>query len=353
MQPRIGTIGRAIGARRAFTLLGLAISAVFAAAAVREVDFDTFANAVASSSLAWIAASALALAAAVLLRAARWQMLFDSRTRPPYGPTLRALLIGYLFNAIMPARAGEAARIVVLHREVGSSRAEVTGTAITERVYDVLSLLAILFVAAPFLPHVTWLHRAAIFAVVVTVAVVLGVLAATAGRGRLLNVASALLSRVPRLERSRVHEAGSNLLDGLKACWHPRLFVPAVALTFASWMLIALSGWFAVLALHLGLPFGAGLLLAVTTNLAMVLPSSPGALGLFEAAAVLALSAYGVERSEALACGVVLHALNFFPYLIVGAACLRQHTVICRPRREPMGSRVMGAPLPNTEAARS
>ena len=31
---------------------------------------------------------------------------------------------------------------------------------VTERIYDVLSLLLLLFVAAPFLPEVTWLKRA-------------------------------------------------------------------------------------------------------------------------------------------------------------------------------------------------
>src|SRR6266576_2425701 len=178
--------------RWAIPVAGCAISAFFAATALRNVDFHTFRHAVASSDPRWIALSLLALAAAVVVRTMRWQVLFDPRTRPPFDVALRAVLIGYLFNAIMPARAGEAARIVVLHREVGSSRAEVTGTAITERVYDVLSLLAILFVAAPFLPHVTWLHRAAIVAVAVTVAVVLAIVAATAGRGRLLHVASAL-----------------------------------------------------------------------------------------------------------------------------------------------------------------
>jgi len=64
-------------------------------------------------------------------------------------------------------------------------------------------------------------------------------------------------------------------------------------------------------------------LLVVTTNLGQVLPSSPAALGVFEAAAVLALIAYGVGRPEAVSYAVSLHALNVVPYLLAGPVALR------------------------------
>ena len=62
------------------------------------------------------------------------------------------MLIGLLFNAILPARAGEAARVLALWREARVSRVESLATAIAERVYDIFALLVLLFVAAPFLP---------------------------------------------------------------------------------------------------------------------------------------------------------------------------------------------------------
>jgi uncharacterized membrane protein YbhN (UPF0104 family) len=54
-----------------------------------------------------------------------------------------------------------------------------------------------------------------------------------------------------------------------------------------------------------------------------VLPAAPGALGVFEAAVVLALAAYDVPRAQALSYAFVLHAANFFPYLVAGAIALR------------------------------
>jgi uncharacterized membrane protein YbhN (UPF0104 family) len=55
----------------------------------------------------------------------------------------------------------------------------------------------------------------------------------------------------------------------------------------------------------------------------MILPSSPAALGVFEAATVVALKAFGLDDSLALSYALVLHALNLFPYLVAGPLVLR------------------------------
>ena len=72
------------------------------------------------------------------------------------GPALRASIVGSFFNTVLPARAGEAARVLAL--TTGSE--DVAGrrrrpTIVVERAYDVLSLLVLLFVAVPWLPQVT------------------------------------------------------------------------------------------------------------------------------------------------------------------------------------------------------
>ena len=77
----------------------------------------------------------------------RWRSLFAHARRPPRGPILAATMIGYLFNNIMPARAGEAARVVALDQRTETPAAEIVGTALVERAYDVLSILIIFFCA--------------------------------------------------------------------------------------------------------------------------------------------------------------------------------------------------------------
>src|SRR5205814_6805198 len=115
----------------------------------------------------WLVPALAALAVAVVLRAIRWRYLFAPETRPPFGATMRALLVGYFFNNVLPARAGEAARVVALHRSAGTSRAELAATVVVERIFDVLSLVVLLLVASPWLPRVGWSTSAYVFAAAV------------------------------------------------------------------------------------------------------------------------------------------------------------------------------------------
>jgi hypothetical protein len=86
--------------------------------------------------------------------------------------------------------------------------------------------------------------------------------------------------------------------------------------------MLAASYWVLTMAFHLDMPFVAGVLVMVATNLSLALPSSPAALGVFEAATVVALRAFDVPQAEALTYGLVLHLINFVPFLVVGCGLL-------------------------------
>ena len=55
---------------------------------------------------------------------------------------------------------------------------------------------------------------------------------------------------------------------------------------------------------------------------------------MFEAGGVLALRAYSVDESTALSATVVIHALNMFPFVLVGAGVLYGHALRLRSARE-------------------
>jgi len=258
------------------------------------------------------------------VRALRWQYLFAAATRPPYVPVLEATLLGQCFNNILPARAGEFARIVALHRTAGTSRAETTSTVVVERLYDVLVLLGLLFVFVPWLPHVTWIHTAAILAIVLFVAAIASVVVLLRWGEKPFLVLLRPLTRLglPFLTLERAEHAAASFVRGAASLREPRLAAAAVVLTVVSWIPLALSTWVLMIGFHLGLSVLAGLLVTIATGLSLVLPSSPGAVGVFEAAALVGLKAYGIDKADALSFALVLHAVNFFPYVLAGAVVL-------------------------------
>lgn len=312
--------------------LGFAISALFTYLAVRNVKFDQVWEGLTESNYWWVVPSVGLLLVALPLRALRWRMLFAPETRPPFRHVLDATIIGQFFNNILPARAGEAARVVALSQRSGASKAETVATVLVERLFDVLALLVTLFVLLPWLPHVTWIHAAAVFAIVLAAGTLIGILVLARYGDRSLRPLLRPLARLPFVSLERTDRAAAGLVRGAVSLRDPRLALIAAALTTASWFLLGLSTWVLMRGFHLGISPLAGALVSVAVGLSLVIPSSPAAVGVFETAALVSLKAYGIEKSDALPYALVLHAVNFFPYVIAGLVVLRAHAVALRKR---------------------
>jgi hypothetical protein len=279
----------------------------------------------------WLIPAMVAFAAQTLMRAMRWRSLFAPPRRPGRGPVIAATLIGYLLNNILPARAGEAARVVALTQRTGTPAAEIVGTVVVERAYDALAVLVIFFCASPWLPHETWFGTAAI-AAGVAAAVLAAVIWVLAVHGdRPLRVLVRPLGRLPGLSRERVEQEAATLHEGLSGLREHRVALEALIWSLAAWMTSALWAWFVLLAFEPQRGFGAGVLVTVAIGLSMIIPSPPAAVGVFEAAGVLALRAYHVPTSAALPYALVLHVSNFVPYVLAGAITL--HFAARRPAR--------------------
>jgi uncharacterized protein (TIRG00374 family) len=319
--------------RRVATWAGILLSGLFVWLALRGVDFGQVGRALREASYWPLAPALVLLAAANVLRALRWQALFDPESRPPLGPIANAMLIGLLFNSILPARAGEAARVVALWRETGTSRVESLATAAAERVYDVFALLLLLFLAEPFLPRVSWLGKAALVAAVLAAGIAVTVVV-------LLRYEERPIVRALRrfVSEERAARIGRSLVQGLVSLRHPAIALRALALTLGSWLVLACSAWLLLLGFDLGVGFGAGLLVTIATTLVLVIPAAPGGVGQFETAAIVALSAFGVGSSRALSFGIVFHVLNLLPYVVAGYVALRRHAVVVGRRRREEGA---------------
>ena len=304
---------------------GVAFSLVFAYLAFRDVDLDSLGDALRSQNYLWLLPSGAVLAAGVLLRAWRWQLLFEPGARPPYPHVLSALMIGYLFNSILPARAGELARVLTLGRRTGASRTQVLATVVLERAFDVLVLVGLLVAAAPFLPTVDWLTAAAALGAFAFVALVIAAILVRRYGVRAARVLLHPVGWLPGVDQERVDGMSKSFVTGLVGITASRVTIVALAVTLVSWLVLACSMWLLLLGTDIDATFGMALLTLIATNLVLVLPSSPGALGTFEAAVVVALGAYGVDRAEALSFALVLHALNLFPYLVLGYVAVVLH----------------------------
>jgi glycosyltransferase 2 family protein len=300
----------------------LLVSALFAYLALRNIRWDETWHALRSLDYWWLVPATGALVVSTVARAARWRVLYEPGRRPPLWDTTKATLGGLFFNSILPLRAGEAARIVALKRYAAVSLAESTATVAVERLFDVLGLLLLLFVTAPWLPHVSWLRTAAVLGIVLLVGLIGAVAVVVLLGERPVRFLLRPVTKLPGLHDLDVDRVALNVNRGLSPLRRAGHGLLGFGWTVFSWLVIALSVWSLMAGFGLHLSFLAAVLATVAVGLAFIIPAAPSAVGVFEAAAIAATKAYGVPQSQGLAFAVVLHALNVVPFIAAGLVLL-------------------------------
>jgi uncharacterized protein (TIRG00374 family) len=326
--------------RRLLNLVTIVFTLLFSYIALSNINLGLAWRAVRTSDHWWIAAALIPFGLGNLVRAMRWRSLFARGRRPGVGVVLDATMVGYLYNSILPARAGEAARIVVLTQRSSAPPTEIVGTVVVERLYDVLVILVIFFAAEPWLPHVSWIGASALAAIVLAVLITTAAIALAIYGDRPVRLLLRPLRRHSRFSGQRLERTVVELTHGLGGLHDWELALEAFLWTIAAWMLTALCAYFVTLAFHLHVPFACGVLVAVAIGLSMILPSPPAAAGVFEGAALIALKAYGIPYSSALPYALVLHLVNFLPFVVVGVLILHYNSR--HPRRRSPSRRETG-----------
>ena len=136
--------------------LGIIVSIICLALAVRDVNFAEVLDALGGANYAFVALTSLLTVAGMLMRALRWRLLFYPLNDVPLNKLVTVLNIGYLLMNVLPARLGDVARAYLLGELTGVSKARALSTIVVERVADVLVVVLLLSSLVLFIPLPDW-----------------------------------------------------------------------------------------------------------------------------------------------------------------------------------------------------
>ncbi len=322
---------RASGKRRARRHAGLVLAAILLAGllffALSRIGFHKIGHALVTARPGWVALALVLMASSLVLRSISWHQTLRAalpETHIPWPAVTRATMIGVMTSAVFPGRLGEPARVVVLSRRLeGPNRRLVPvvgGTVFSQTLINLLALAvlaAVTFTSVPLLSgHPAGIATALAVPLLICALVVAGPRLLALGqrsRSRRVSAAAGALARMLALAR-----------QGLVVFARPRYGFTAVANQLLAWALQWLACYMVVLALGLqhqaSLAAAAAILLAV--NVSAILPATPSNLGVFQAACLVVLAAYGVGGGAALAYGIILQAVEVVTALALGIPAL-------------------------------
>jgi uncharacterized protein (TIRG00374 family) len=283
--------------RHLFFLLGAAVSVAAVAYLFSRVDIDTVLTTIRRARYEYLLLMVGVYPLSMAIRAFRWQQLLIQRL--DFWRAFHITNIGYFLNAVLPFRLGEVSRVIMMSREQ-TAGAGLSALAL-ERIMDLLFALLCIGTGLILLPESEALPAETTgtlgVLMIITLAAVGVVLFLPRTHPLIIRLAQWFSRPLPENMTENGLAFLKNTLDGLRVTPIRLLTITLLSLlTWASYVIFFQVGLYAFLE---SVPLGVGLLVTGFVALGIAAPSLPGAVGVFQAAAVLALVTAGYSDASA------------------------------------------------------
>jgi glycosyltransferase 2 family protein len=243
---------------------------------------------------------------ATVVRSERWlRLLEDEGGAPTRADTYALTCVGYMGNNVLPARAGDAIRSVLMAPRAGAAIRTVVGTLVAERLLDVAVLVVLFVVVGYGLLGEVGGDKVEIIVLV------------AAGLAIALAVGYLAVRRNEKLLEFVAPIASATL--GLRRAHHGLLLL---GMTLVIWAIEAGVWMSAAAAIGFGMDPIEGLYIVALASVFSMIPSGPAYAGTQDAAAILGIKAVGGTGAQAVAYIVMLRFIIVVPITLVGLVLL-------------------------------
>jgi len=322
--------------RKTVFLIGILVSFFFLYLALRKVNFNEALRLLAQTNYFLIIPAILAFLVDFSIRAFRWRMLLSPIKKCKYINLLSSVYVGFFSNTVFPMRVGEVIRSVVIGEREKISKTSSLATIVVERVLDgfaVLVLLIFSFFFYPFPEHVKkiWVFGVLFFSFFLLI--IYGLIFYTSKTKKFLDK---IIRILPQKFEEKIHNFIDSFVLGLEIFKDGQNLLVAFGISLLTWTSASLVFFF--VAKGMGINeinvIGAAFVMAVTA-LGISIPSSPGAIGVYEYFGVLAAGILGVPKSAAISYVFLIHTIQIIAIVLVGGFfIMREHLSLIQVEKQ-------------------
>jgi len=284
-------------------LIGIAISVLGLVAVFWGVQPERMLTVLSKATRAYLIPAEFVLVAGLVARAISWRILLAEKL--PLRKVFDVINIGYLLNALLPFRIGEVGRAYLMSQNRAISAPKTFGTIVVERFLDISISFSALLVVLPSVVNPEWTNNL-LFGVGVGILLLAGgSLILLRGRQSILRI----MQKYSRFGLQRLVGMTEEFISGLEAFGRPSVILRAALWSFLSWACVWLQLLFLLQFIGSPAPIPVLLFVAGVIAFGVALPSSPGAIGVFEFAAVAGFLIMGYSREVALSVAIVWHVM--------------------------------------------
>jgi len=267
----------------------------------RQVDFDDLSAQLRAADWRYLLGILVLYPLSMLIRAYRWQLLLKEKLA--YWRGFHIVNVSYFLNVALPFRLGEIARILLVSREPRQNVGAGLSALTVERLFDLLLALGCVGVGLLLLPTEAKLPQSVTRSLgVLILLVILGmgvVLALPRSHPLVMHLARLFTRPLPATLAEKILHLAEDTLHSFAALATPRRLLTILAWSLLTWATYITFFFIGLFSFFDGLPLGVGFLVTGFVAVGIAAPSLPGAIGVYQAAAVLALDTAGYDAAAA------------------------------------------------------
>jgi hypothetical protein len=314
----------------------LMISIIALYFALRHVTISRLGHVIWKGHYGWFLPATGVLLAIYALRAFFWRQTLSVTRKVSYGHLYSSVVVGNMANNLLPFRGGEMVRALYTRKIERLPLPLLLSTIFVERLFDLLSLSLLLFLflttgGQPVGQRSLWIMSGAL-------GLFLFLYALVQGREKVLRFLDNFVLPLARGHRFAVRPLKllEEVLHGLSSIASPVLLLRLFLTSLSIWFLTLLFTWLCLITFDITKsPVEVTLAFLVFTNLALLVPSSPGGIGVLQLAAVYALKPYHVSVDRAIALSLVCQFLTIAVTGILGYIFIsRSHLSLSQMRSQ-------------------
>ena len=313
--------------------VSLALMVVLLAIFLWNVDFKEVGRSLAGANLQMLITASLVAIFAYWLRSLRWKFILRPVGRVRLSSVLLTTAVGYAALSLLPARMGDLIRPLLLARREKIPASASLASILTERVFDLWSVVLFFLVFIIWPPEMPNLDENArhslevlsLSGYVVGAGLLIGtfiLLGLFRYQERFVELLTRPIGWIKASWRKPAANFFNHFLDGLRVLQRPRDLIITTAASIFMWYVICWQVRFTLLAFDIDLPLRAAYLIVTMAVIGLAVPT-PGGVGGFHKATQVGMTLFfGIGLNEATGIAIAYHAICFVPITIIGLLCL-------------------------------
>lgn len=254
------------------------------------------------------------------VRAYRWKFLLpviEADKPPSLNILFNCIMIGNFATYILPLRAGEFIRPLLLTNYTKYTFPTAFSSVIVERFFDLMTVLftfAYVVTQVETLPE--WARHGALVLGILASGILVFIVVGSLFPDLALTIVNKFIFFFPEAIKNKILKLVNDFLESAKVVNSLTNLLKIVFLSICVWLIIFIFTYAGFFMIPGEYSFLMALTVTVVIALAVAAPSAPGFIGVYQTACIAGFHIFGISSEKAITYSIVTHLINYILFAL-------------------------------------